>query len=270
MCRLLGVVSKRPQPIGRTAADALEPFALMSDVHKDGWGIASRLSGPGSASDHSATHGPRPDPTLEVVRDTDIAWQSGLFRETARETVTDQAILHLRRATPGLEVKLSNTHPFTEGPVAFAHNGWFVVEPVVRDYVAAHGGRVAQGGTDSEVFFGLVTAFSRTRPWHAAIRAASDFLWDASNTLPEALNCLLMTPDALFAYFRHDPEQLREEHTVDNYVLQARRTEDSVVISSSGYELEDANPLDEDIVVEVRRGSLEMLLHAESETRRVA
>jgi predicted glutamine amidotransferase len=279
MCRLLGVVSKEPQSIVQTADDALEPFALMSDVHKDGWGIAARTSSPG-ATVPAGTGGTeralrsgghrRPDPTLEIVRDTDIAWQSSLFRDTARDTITDQAILHLRRASPGLEVKLSNTHPFADGPVAFAHNGWFVVEPVVRDYVAAHHGRTPQGGTDSEVYFGLITAFARTMPWHEAIRAASDFLWESSNTLPEALNCLLMTPDALYAFSRHDPAQLRTGHAPDNYVLQARRTEDAVVISSSGYELDDATRLDEGVVVEVRRDSLEVLLHDETATRRVA
>lgn len=260
MCRLLGVVSKRPQSIAQTADDALRPFALMSDVHKDGWGIATRLGGPGS----------RPDPSLEIVRDVDIAWQSSRFGETVRDTVTDQAILHLRRASPGLEVKLSNTHPFTEGPIAFAHNGWFVVEPVVRDFIASHHGRLPQGGTDSEVFFGLITAFRRTMPWHEAIRAAADFLWETSTIAPEALNCMVMTPDATYAFSRHDPAQRRAENSVDNYVLQARRTDGAVVISSSGYELEDATLLDEDVVVEIRRESLAVLLHEETATRRVA
>src|SRR6201998_2038746 len=107
MCRLLGYVTRTPAALVELLGEAdLFEFTELSCKHGDGWGAACA-----------------PDMRVGVLRAPDAARMSSAFGRHVYEHVGDLGIVHLRWATLGLEVAPENTHPFTDGTVAFAHNG---------------------------------------------------------------------------------------------------------------------------------------------------
>ena len=99
---------------------------------------------------------------LTVRKEPAAAHASAAYRAALEEAHTDAAVLHLRKASAGMVNSSANTHPFTDGPVAFAHNGWAADTPALDEELARVGGPPCQGGTDSERYFGLVLAALRT------------------------------------------------------------------------------------------------------------
>ena len=69
------------------------------------------------------------------------------FADWSRATRSDLGLVHLRRATLGLPVRAENTHPFTDGRLAFAHNGSIspppaldvLLSPTTRDWFRSSG-----------------------------------------------------------------------------------------------------------------------------------
>src|SRR5918995_506919 len=106
MCRLLGTVSTTPVTLDDVLGDERGEFLALAAVHGDGWGHA--WGAPGG---------------LEVRKSPDSALSSEEFAELAATQPAEAALTHLRWATLGLAVGPVNTHPFTDGRVAFAHNG---------------------------------------------------------------------------------------------------------------------------------------------------
>src|SRR4051794_15495367 len=107
MCRLLGWASRVPTSLlDLLGQDDLNDFTALSGKHGDGWGLARR-TGAG----------------VEVRKRPDAARTSREFDGRARDAGSDLGLAHLRWATLGLDVRVENTHPFTDGRVAFAHNG---------------------------------------------------------------------------------------------------------------------------------------------------
>ena len=250
MCRLLGVVAPTHQQL-RGVLDASDGFCELSHKHKDGWGVAwYGLGG-----------------ELEVVKGALPAWSDPGYEPALAAVEGDIAMVHLRRASVGIPVELRNCHPFAEGQVAFEHNGQFRVSDRLRAYYAENGLRPLEGTTDSELYFGLVLHFfSRTSSWPDAIVEAAAFitrdLWvDDPADNPEALNCLLLTPDALYGYSQSEPAKLKPESTPDTYVLRLAEREDAVIITSTHWEVDAATPLPERAVAEVRRGTSEAIVH---------
>ena len=156
---------------------------------------------------------------------------------------------------------------FGEGTVAFEHNGQFRVSDRMRTYYADNHLRPLGGTTDSELYFGLLMDFfSRTGSWPDAIVEAAAFitrdLWvDDPADNPDALNCLLLTPDALYGYSQWEPAKLKPESTPDTYVLRLAERPDAVIVTSTHWAVDAATPLPERAVVEVRRGTLEVTVH---------
>lgn len=248
MCRLLGVVAPTHQQL-RGVLDASDGFCELSHKHKDGWGVAwYREAG-----------------ELEVVKGALPAWSDPGYEPALAAVEGDIAMVHLRRASVGIPVELRNCHPFAEGRVAFEHNGQFRVSDRLRAYYAENGLRAVGGTTDSELYFGLVLHFF-SGSWPDAIVEAAAFitrdLWvDDPADNPEALNCLLLTPDALYGYSQSEPAKLKPESTPDTYVLRLAQREDAAIITSTHWEVDAATPLPERAVVEVRRGTSEVTVH---------
>lgn len=253
MCRLLGVVSRTSQPLLEAVPEELPLFTALSERHKDGWGVAWY----GGEQDGGAP---------QVRKGIDTARASNDYGEAIAKAGGEEVIVHLRRASEGLVLSLENTHPFVEGPVAFAHNGQFDMPEGFRERVLSLGGRAAEGTTDSELYFSLVTLHARDHDWARAVQLAAQdvrtIVAELGGRYPEGLNCLLLTPDALIAYAQSDPDQLQPDSTWDTYDLRLSEAPDRVIVSSTGYALAGAGTIDQGEALTIRRGSLEVIRHA--------
>lgn len=219
MCRLLGVVSSTSDSLHNMLGDNLAPFSALSESHCDGWGEASWTGGG----------------QLVVEKEPARAATSDLFGSAMTATVTDAALLHLRRASAGMVNQVGNTHPFTDGQIAFAHNGWCGPIEELDRLVAEVGGAPCDGDTDSERYFRLVAAeLAREEPELAIPRAAARIMAAAQF---EALNALLLTPTALYAYSFFNEEAMRERGVAkDAYDLHYSIEESQVTIASTGWD----------------------------------
>ncbi|AXK46396.1 class II glutamine amidotransferase [Brachybacterium saurashtrense] len=267
MCRLLGVVSRGALPLTETVPAELPLFTALSERHKDGWGVASYPPGTGADGDDQ----PAPDLPL-VRRGTDTARASGAYGRAVAEARGEVVAVHLRRASVGLALELANTHPFVEQGVTFSHNGQFDLSAVLRERLLARGGRTPAGTTDSELFFSLITAWSRELParegrpdWAAAIQHAAAELTALTQELfgrpPESLNCLLTTPGTLVAYAQHDPAQAPADQPVEVYDLRWRADHDRVLVSSTGYPQPGFETLAQGAALTVHQGTLRVERH---------
>jgi predicted glutamine amidotransferase len=195
--------------------DQRAAFLGLAAVHGDGWGHA--WTTPAGA---------------EVRKSPESALTSAEFAELAGAQPADAALTHLRWATLGLSVGPVNTHPFTDGRVAFGHNGSIkppeALDALITPALAAR----RQGDTDSERYF--LAVLSRmaegAAPGEALATTVADVL--ASGAEVHSLNCLLLTPEALFAVCVYDPTWNEDR---DYYPLLHRRVGDTVVVASTGW-----------------------------------
>lgn len=249
MCRLLGVVAPQPLPLPALLRENLSSFTALSERHRDGWGAAYW--------DRSGT--------LQRERSTERASDSDGYAETVRAAWTDAGLLHLRRASRGLALTMANTHPFVDGDVAFAHNGFAEPIEAIDALVAEHGGQPSEGTTDSERYFRLTRAFmTDMAPASAMLRAARLI---RLATRAESLNAMLLTPDALFTLRADDPElTLARGNSPVEYALHWSVEAGAVTIASTGWERhpERWRELPHWSVLEARRahgGEVHTILH---------
>jgi predicted glutamine amidotransferase len=238
MCRLLGWATRVPTTLhGLLDEPDLQDFTDLSARHCDGWGVARAT-----------------DTGVKVHKRPHAARSSRSFGAWARSHASDLGIAHLRRATMGLSVGIENTHPFTDGRLAFAHNG-SVLSPASLDrLVTPEVARLRRGTTDSERYF--LALVSRLADGATPQEALRDTVADIERTSPfTSLNCLLMTPDELVALCRYDPDGPLEDEAPDYYRLRYRLTDDAVVVSSSGWGRDWQELANGDLLV-VRRGTL--------------
>lgn len=265
MCRLLGVVSRRHTPLLEAVRDELPLFTALSEKHKDGWGVAWYARGATDEDDGLLRETADAASGLHIRRGIDTARASNAYGQAVADADGEIVLAHLRRASEGLVLSLENTHPFSEGPVAFAHNGQFDMPDGFRERVLTLGGRAASGTTDSELFLSLITHHARTEGWARAIqRAAQDLTtWipEMGGRYPEGLNCLLMTPDTLVAYAQSDPDQLLPESPWDVYDLMVRADPERVLVSSTGYDQPGFTAIEQGQALTIHRGSLEVEVH---------
>jgi len=250
MCRLLGVVTRAPQPLTAALGDLAVPFTELSREHCDGWGVAAW---PGRGGG-----GPR------VVKGVGRAVGDRLWDDTLGGAPADAAVLHLRMASPGLPVVPENTHPFTAEGLAFAHNGFFSPYDALDGLIDPGLLAGAGGGTDSERFFLRVLTLLRDKdPVDALAQAADDIR--ARATSFASLNCLLLTEDALYTYSDEDPEsEVSRRRGPDFFRLRYRVDGERVVVASSGVPQSDGGwrVLPYRHVLEVRRDGLGVRVHA--------
>jgi predicted glutamine amidotransferase len=163
---------------------------------------------------------------------------------------------HLRRATMGLSVSVENTHPFTDGAVAFAHNGSVLHPGSLDRLVDRRVARQRRGTTDSERYF--LALLTRMRdgaaPAEALLETADDIVAVSPFT---SLNCLLVTPTELLALCRYDPSAPLEDPDPEYYRLRYRVAGEAVVVSSSGWGRDWQEVANGELLV-VQRGSLDV------------
>jgi predicted glutamine amidotransferase len=137
MCRLLGIVSSEPTAFRIVLKEAPRSMAVLSEEHRDGWGLAVHDDGRNSWTVHKGV---------------ERAGEDERFHQHAVGARGELLIAHVRRRTVGV-TSMSNTHPFHRGPWVFAHNGTIAD----TDYLRAHTSRArlaeVRGETDSELFF---------------------------------------------------------------------------------------------------------------------
>jgi predicted glutamine amidotransferase len=216
MCRLLGWAARTP----RTVADLLGPedlaaFTALSRKHGDGWGVAWHTG-----------HG------IDVHTSPDAACASRAYDEWTLHRVSDLGLVHLRWATLGLPVEQANTHPFADSGVAFAHNGSVRPPASLDELLSAEQRAAMRGTTDSERYFRAVLTAAQEAPLDVALAAVIDRV--AATRDFTSLNCLLVTPDTLYAACRFDPGHEGDEGE-DYFHLGYRVTDDAVVVASSGW-----------------------------------
>jgi predicted glutamine amidotransferase len=239
MCRLLGWTTRTPTTLSDLLGeDDLADFTELSAKHGNGWGVA------------------RSTRRRVVVRKrADAARSSAEFARWARGRRTDSGIAHLRWATLGLGIGPDNTHPFTDGRVAFAHNGSIRPPAALDELLTQRSQRRRRGTTDSERYFLAVVQRLRDGAAPAeALRTTADEI--AATTPFSSLNCLLLTPDELYAFCRFDADGELEDEDPQYYTLRYRVTGDAVVVSSSGWG-RDWQELRNGELLVVRRRTLE-------------
>ena len=92
-----------------------------------------------------------------------------------------------------------------DGRVAFAHNGSIRPPAALDELLTQRSQRARRGTTDSERYFLLVAQRLRDGATPAeALRTTADEI--AATTPFTSLNCLLLTPDELYAFCRFDPD----------------------------------------------------------------
>jgi hypothetical protein len=191
MCRLVSWVSDTPLSLHEVLGErATQRFAHLSDVHADGWGAAWH-DDDGQLRIHRSALGASTDPGF------------GRFRETIRTRV---GLVHLRLATAGGGHDERNSHPFSDGRWALAHNGSIRPPDRLDQLLAADPSPRPQGDTDTERYFlALRDELDRNGG------QVPDALDGVVRRMAEAgltsssLNAMLLGPDALNVISWHDP-----------------------------------------------------------------
>jgi predicted glutamine amidotransferase len=238
MCRLLGWATRKATTLADLLGEQdLLDFTELSCKHADGWGVARAT-----------------DDGVKVHKRPDAARTSRSFGLWSRTFASDLGMAHLRWATMGLSIGIENTHPFTDGRLAFAHNGSVLSPESLDRLVAPEPARLRRGTTDSERYF--LALLSRLRVGASPSEALRDTVDEIAATSHfTSLNCLLMTPDELIALCRFDPDGPLEDKDPEYYRLRYRVTDDAVVVSSSGWGRGWQELANGDLLV-VRRGTL--------------
>jgi predicted glutamine amidotransferase len=241
VCRLLAYASRTPVTLTDLfGPDELAEFVGLSETHCDGWGLAyAQQEGVGR------------------IRVPDPAHSSPEFVEVSQEHRSDLAIVHVRWATDDLAIDVLNTHPFTDGRLAFAHNGAIRPATSLDALLSPATLRRLEGTTDSERYFLAVADRARRM-------APADALAETTAAIANggfdftSLNATLLTDSELIAVNRYRPGSERERgEGPDYYRLKYRVTPDAVVVTSSGWG-SGWQTLGNGEMLVVQRGSLEL------------
>lgn len=243
MCRLMAVLSDTARPIRDTVADA-DQFTQLSDFHADGWGVAD------IALDGDAT----------VDKESLPARHSRAFADLLDHRVTAGALVHLRRASPGLPVETCNNHPFVSGSHAFAHNGTIRNPASFAADIPAALRSSAVGTTDSEqYFFLLLTMIEQYGLLDGARRAIAHI---GSRTKYTSLNSILVSATHVLAVCEYDPEDTNENTVAGFFELHYRQGRDDLVIASSGWQQAGWQPIGNHHLLIADRATRRVALHA--------
>jgi predicted glutamine amidotransferase len=215
MCRLLGSVSRTPITVDEILGDRRDDFFGLARIHGDGWGHA-----------WSTGH------DLHLHKEPGSALDSPELAALAHDQAALAAVTHLRQATVNLAVQAENTHPFTDGTVAFAHNGWVKPPAVLDALIAPELAAERRGTTDSERYFlALRSRMRHEEPGTALVRTVEAIV--NGGGVVNSLNALLLTPSHLYAVCSYDPAASTDD---PNYFpLLHRQVGDHVVVTSTGW-----------------------------------
>jgi predicted glutamine amidotransferase len=247
MCRLLGTVVRNPSYLNTVFGDELAEFVALSAEHPDGWGLAYAAGNNQIAVRKSPTRAGAP---------------LGAELVAAR---SNAAILHLRRASTGMPNTFDNTHPFLAGEsMAVAHNGHVLPLGVLDRLCAALDAAPVVGDTDSERFVHLLRTFVPFHTKPEALHRTAQMIDRVAAV--ESLNCLVLTPEALYAMCCYDESVIRMNGRSDvaSYELRYKSEKDRVTVASSGVDqpAPQWRQLHNGEVLEVRRKDLRTTVHS--------
>lgn len=232
MCRLLGYVAGGDRsPTEVVGSTTLARFRALARVHRDGWGAAWST----------------PD-GVRTRRSTTPALEDDGFDEHVRDARGPAGLLHLRWATPGLEVMPQNTHPFSGDGWAMAHNGSVPDSKKLLDLLPDRHRAALRGTTDSERFFRLVLARAEEGgDLLQALRSTAATVLDLVG--PVSINTLWLSRTRMLAVHglggarppvaellaaHPGPGGLPPDHTGSYFRLAHRRTDQGLLVMSSG------------------------------------
>lgn len=222
MCRLLAISSRRAP-----SAALLDKFKALSFEgqtpnlgpdgigHNDGWGLAGFL-GQRLVFEKSPLS----------VTDSQSGWDEAIKRLLQPALWPGHFLFHLRRASPGITVRVSNSHPYHRkvngADWFFMHNG------TVNGFDPGdHDDR-----TDSEYFMDLVMEQMKGgRPLKEAVPAAKAELLQRFGACDSLVGCFLH-PKGIEALYDVS-DQFDRYHT-----LYRAETEGSVIVCSEAMELD--------------------------------
>lgn len=258
MCRLLGYVSEEPESaVEGLGAEGFQTFTSLSALHGDGWGMAwSRPGGTG----------------IETATSPMSAADDPAYAELAGRALGSAGLVHLRWATDGLAVQPTNTHPFSDGTRALAHNGSISPVEALEGLLSEAGRARLRGTTDSERYFRLVLqCIEADGDERAGLLHAVGLL---HRTFPEAsLNALFLTPTHLYAVHVNSQaatplDDLRElfgsddamphGHAAAYFDMAYRVSPTAVHVISSGLPDEGWTPVPSDSVLAIDLASREV------------
>jgi predicted glutamine amidotransferase len=265
MCRLIAWAASEPATLSKLLGETrLEALVDVARLHPDGWGMALAAS-PGRAGGGQVDGGSE---RMRIVRSTKSAEHDPLLVETARTQASRVGLLHLRRATAGYMVAEENTHPFAWDGWAFAHNGTIPEAERLDEILAPAWRDRRRGTTDSERYF--LCILERVEKHGDAVEGIRAAIDDIRTTCDRgSLNAVLLGEEVLAVVHARagvappihillssvdgDPSRLPPEHTDLYYDLRYRRSERSLVVSSTGMPDEAWEPLAPESVLVVDR-----------------
>ena len=231
MCRLLGFCAREEVPVAQLmGADGFAEFTGLAALHSDGWGMGwyegsePRLR----KAPESAEHAPE-------------------YAKLAHEALGDIGLVHLRWATPGLEISERNTHPFRYGPYLLAHNGAIHPQDRLGEIIPPGWDEKRAGTTDSEFYFLGIMSRLEASGGDLAAAIGGTIAHIEELFAPASLNAILLTPDKLYAINWHDATKVAEadlrkrgwvgsQDDVLAYLdLRYRITPEAVVVASTGW-----------------------------------
>jgi predicted glutamine amidotransferase len=216
MCRLVGYVAREPATVTKALGTTLAELSAISHHHGDGWGLAW-YNKQGRLQQEKA-----PEP----------AYASEVFSHVVETIETDALIGHVRWASPGFALCMENTHPFTRDLRAFAHNGSIAPNETIEELIAPDLRTTIVGSTDSERYFlallSALEAFSPVEAFQIVLNTLRQRLQSTS------LNCLLLTPETLFAVCDFDPNAPLAQKDADYFHLLYQVRSERVIVRSTG------------------------------------
>jgi predicted glutamine amidotransferase len=256
MCRLLAHVSRRPVTVAEAiGASDLASFGDLSPRHPDGWGMAWWPS-LAAAADAAVP---------QRRRAVGSAREDPQFAATMQSAAGCANVVHLRGATPGLEIELENCHPFVRPGAAFAQNGAIHPQERLPELLPPHLEAEVAGSTDSErLFLCLYELLADGGPFVDVVRDALAELLERFTS--PVLNSMYLTPEHLHVINAHNPTALPyagDPH--DLFALRFRVDDDLVVVASTGFDQPESrgwHTLDNMTILTVALDTLELRIDA--------
>jgi len=233
-------VARHPIALPDILGGSLDAFTALSRDHKDGWGIAYSNGSGG----------------LTRCRESLPAWSSPLYARLVGETRSDAALLHLRKASPGLRVGEDNTHPFVFEQLAFGHNGRATLVDAVESLIDDDLRGQLGGQTDSERYLlAVISAARRTGDIGAALLLTATAIRERAEIT--ALNCLLLSSTRLYALACYDAAATATlGRPPDFFELLYSTSSDLVFVGSTGWPAPGTDRLVDGQLLEVDRADL--------------
>jgi len=218
MCRLLGYVSQEPVSFSQIIGESLDDFIQMSYEHKDGWGVSSCDRSEGSTT---------------LIKDLTLAAESPKFTATSQSHTSTGALLHLRLASEGIAVDISNNHPFSYGPYSFMHNGTIKEFQLLEKDLNPKYLDSFSSSTDSErYFFKILTEIDNLGLVEGYLQAVRTISATMDFT---SINSMLLTPEYFISVCEFN-ERDNSEWTVDShYELRFADEGGAIKVASTGW-----------------------------------